>query len=145
MSSGKPSIGPWPIVILLAVLIAAQAVMLSNREPAPQQSYEDAVIVPIRPPLTRPDPREALVMAPDRDEPATGDDEAAAAGMKVDELRYALTEDAFAMAQVLTMPQMMHMFGHRDELASQHYEGKLYRDLEAMLEKIVGESVEASE
>ncbi|MCB9477830.1 MAG: hypothetical protein H6685_13275 [Deltaproteobacteria bacterium] len=144
MSNGRPPIGPWSLAALLLVMILVQATLLAHREPAGNDATAGApMILPIRPPLTRPDPGEALVMSPDHDDDSAPVDthDAAALGKRADELRYALTRDAFEMARVLTMPQMLHAFGNRDRLTKTEYEGRLYRELESALSDLAAREV----
>jgi hypothetical protein len=121
---------PWPIVALLLLFLGG-LLTLAVRLPRAGQ----AVLVPIRPPLTRPAPAEALLIAPDRADPPAGDDDdrLPQLGDRATALRATLADDAGNIGAALAPTQLLHILAQRDRLVRDRYEGRWYVQLETAL------------
>jgi len=106
----------------------------------PEPGDRTALVVPLRPPLTRPDPAEALLIADDPP-PVFGSKEArtriSRLSHRADALRLALTEDGYALGAALSSDQLLYILSQRDRLVRDRYEGLWYLELEQTLARAV--------
>lgn len=125
--------GPWPLAVFLVVVLAAQGLVYAHLA---RQDGGAPLLVPIRPPLTRPGPGEALLIADDAAPPPAGDNrQTQALAERTDALGAQLADDARRIGAELRFEQLLHIFAQRDRLVRDRYEGRWYVDLADRLDE----------
>ena len=135
MSERARACMPWLVACALLVLL----LLLAQRLPTLRENGQSAVLVPIRPPLTRPDPAEALLLsekAPDPD--ATDPAGPGGNGGRSEVLRHEITFDGYEIGRLLSTEQLLFVLSQRDRMERDFYVGRVYRELEAALRERAG-------
>lgn len=128
---------PWLFAAPLLALLVAEAWFLLTL-PAPGDRAP--LVIPLRPPLTRPAPAEALLIA-DNPPPVFGSKEARERISQLSHqaalLRLALAEDGYALGAALSSDQLLYILSQRDRLVRDRYEGRWYAELAQTLARAV--------
>ncbi|MDP8225347.1 MAG: hypothetical protein P9L99_18440 [Candidatus Lernaella stagnicola] len=120
---------PWLLAIALGLVVIAQVVVFL----ALPTGSGDAVLVPIRPPLTRPAPEEALLIPGREPPPPRPDERTAALADQAAHLRVELARDAQLLGAAVNVDQLLFILGQRDRLVRDQYEGQMYVELQDAL------------
>ncbi len=129
---------PWLISLVLLALVSFQIAMADQLKHNSNSGY---IVIPIRLPLTRPEPSEALLISrdpPQFDASKKGFDRGKTPKGNYDtgerkKLRMEISMSCRNIGAVLDMPQLLYIMSHRDRLERDFYEGHLYQILENKL------------